>query len=244
MHIHRFYLEGFTGAPNKEIFLHDKENEALIHQLLHVFRLQVDSVIIVFNKEAGEWVAKVTEINKSKQVHLLLTQNTWTYETLSPVKNLTLYMSIIKNSNFDLVVEKAVELGVSKIVPVMTRYTVKSNLNYTRLNKIVVEATEQCGRIDPFEVSPIMNLEEAIEDALTNNQKTYFADISGMTKKYEASKETNIALFIGPEGGWEGEEKDLFVNKNIDPICLGAYVLRAETAAIAGVSKIMLDGLI
>ncbi len=240
MHIHRFYIKEFKEGVEAEVELDKTEHMALVHQLLNVFRLKPAAPVLIFNQSAGEWLAEIKSIDKKSGVIIRLLQKQWTMETMSPPRDLCLYMSIIKNSNFDTVVEKAVEIGVSSIVPVITEHTVKTNLNFERLNKIIIEATEQCGRIDPFEISPIMHLAEAIKDAKKRGGEIFFADITGASEDHKTPGK-KLALFIGPEGGWSAEEKELFRKEGVKALFLGHYVLRSETAAIIGMGKLMVD---
>lgn len=236
MRIHRFYIKNLENTTNHV------EDEELIHQLISVFRYKTGDTIAVFNEGLGEWEVQLEELNKKKlsfkfikQIKEGLHQDV---EGDGKRKKTTLYMSIIKNSNFDLVVEKATELGIGEVVPILSERTVKTNLNQDRLNKIVREATEQSGRIDLMKVGEIITLNEAIAQSKLYSEQVFFGHINEANMSHiDAAK--NSALFIGPEGGWTDEEVQTFIKENILPLSLGQYVLRAETAAIVGGAKLL-----
>jgi 16S rRNA (uracil1498-N3)-methyltransferase len=155
-------------------------------------------------------------------------------------KKVCLYMSIIKNSNFDLIVEKSVELGVHQITPVVTERTIKNNLNIQRINKIIKEATEQSCRIDLMKIGESVDLKNAIKIAKSQFDVVYFGSVdendekdqNNITKQRRKSTDLKIAVFIGPEGGFSDDELSMFEIEKISALRLGDYVLRAETAAI------------
>jgi len=302
MRLHRFYIAPEFFAPKagvigQEIKIEAKAGKAgavekneqkeqdferLIHQWRDIFRFGKGDRVLIFNELYGQWLLEFTGLDKKNGATLEIIEQDIAPsgikgEVMMPKQNITLYMSIIKNSNFDLVVEKATELGVSKIVPVKTERTVKSGLNFERLRKLAIEASEQCGRMNIPEIAEIMELEDAIQDAkevTKKAQKTknaveyageygsnntsdqnrqnaiFFAHIDESLENdkdimvsaksaLDNSTQCDKAIFIGPEGGWSDIEIELFKHENISPISLGQFVLRAETAAIVGVSKFM-----
>lgn len=228
----RIPLDGSDPAENEQ-------NEALIHQWRDIFRMKAGDELIAFNAEAGEWKARFISLDKKKGAMIGLIEQLRKADELQPKRSVSLYMAIIKNSNFDLVVEKATELGVSHIIPVMTERTVKTNLNFYRLSRLATEASEQSGRISPPEVHEIMQLRDAIAHAKASNGQILFGHIDESdAADSQSANSGNTALFIGPEGGWSDAEISLFQSEGIMPISLGQFVLRAETAAIVGVSKL------
>lgn len=232
MKIHRFYIKDLDTTS-------DSINDIpVVHQIHNVLRYKAGDVLNVFNENIGEWEIEIKDIHK-KVIHFLYKRQV----KIEPAKEVqakktVLYMSIIKNSNFDLVIEKAVELGATEVIPVLTERTVKTKLNMDRLRKIALEATEQCGRIDLMKVGEITVLHDAIAQSRLYSEQVFFGHINDANMNHpDVSKSS--ALFIGPEGGWSEEEVGLFIKENILPISLGQYVLRAETAAIVGISKII-----
>lgn len=255
MRIHRFYIKKFEGRQNEEVRIsidgtdpaENEQNEALIHQWRDIFRMKTGDELAIFNSEEGEWRGEFASLDKKKGATIKLLEQIQTPERQMPKREIWLYMAIIKNSNFDLVVEKATELGVSHIIPVSTERTVKANLNFYRLNRLAIEATEQSGRIAPPEIHEIIDLQAAIAHAKSaegvGSERIFYGDIaehkeiSGSPKDNTPNNEGKCALFIGPEGGWTEGEAASFAAEGIRPVSLGQFVLRAETAAIVGVSK-------
>ena len=232
MRIHRFYIK---ELDNTSSFIEDAD---LIHQLTHVFRYKTGDIVSVFNEKLGEWEAEITDIHK-KRLSFKYIRQTKIENPAEAVSNKSvLYMSIIKNSNFDLVVEKATELGITEVVPITTERTIKTKLNYSRLNKIIQESTEQCGRIDLMKVGEILVLSDAIAQAKLYSEEVFFGHINDANMNHPDPAKNN-ALFVGPEGGWSEEEIALFSKEKIVPISLSQNVLRAETAAIIGASRLV-----
>ncbi len=249
MRIHRFYIKKFEGRQGEEVHVsadspdtaENEQNEALIHQWRDIFRMKTGDELAIFNAKEGEWRGEFASLDKKKGAGIKLLEKIQAPELQKPKREIWLYMALIKNSNFDLVVEKATELGVSHIIPLATERTVKANLNFYRLNRLAIEATEQSGRIAPPEIHELMDLSEAISHAKAAgkmlSEHIFYGDIAENQGIAEFS-DTN-ALFIGPEGGWTESEVTSFAADGIRPVSLGQFVLRAETAAIVGVSKLM-----
>ncbi len=171
---------------------------------------------------------------------------------------LWLIQSMLKGDHFDMVVEKATELGVSTIVPCVSERTIKMGINKDRLQKIAIEASEQCGRRDVPAIFDITSLQNAVSNYIqSNNGLLYVCNAGG--KSVEAvkkeitralssrssqsasskSKQNKVAILVGPEGGWSPKELEYFESNKISSISLGDNVLRAETAAIVGVYALL-----
>ncbi len=243
MRLHRFYIQDSLSGKKEIRISHEK----LLHQLRDVFRLAAGDEVIFFDGRGIDYGCKVTVLAKREGVFEKLSEE----QSFIPETKVTLLMSVIKKENFELVVEKATELGVSTIVPIVTERTLIKNLNTDRLQRIMIEASEQCGRGDIPLLGEITNLELAIAD-----YKNIIAfDISGydlsserihkvLGSPREALGQTivnspAIEILIGPEGGWSEKELALLRDKNITLAKLGDTTLRAETAAIVACSKIL-----
>lgn len=225
MRLHRFYTKEKIG-DNSEIEIFE---ERIVHQVRNVFRLGAGDKVVLFDGSGFDFDSEIISTSKSN-LELKITNSK---KVFVPEKRLTLFMSVIKKENFELVCEKACELGISKIVPVVTERTLMKNLNRERIEKILIEASEQCGRGDVPELGEITNLELVI----TNSKEQLFvADIGGNLIRNSEFVVHNCSLLIGPEGGWSEEEREMFKVKKINTISLGETVLRAETAAIVGVA--------
>lgn len=238
MKIHRFYIESVDVSDlnnKKEIVT---QETYIIHQLKNVFRYNIGQIVHIFNERIGEIEVSISHFSK-KDMSFTYIRHIKDIKDFDFNKNqnkeITLYMSIIKNSNFDLVVEKVVELGVNKIIPIITDRTIKNNLNYVRLNKIIKEATEQCGRIDLLKIENTIDFKDSIPKALKDGDINYFGFINNkidVKKIFVNSNKNKIGIFIGPEGGFSDKEIKTFFDNNFLDLALNQNVLRAETAAI------------
>lgn len=235
MRLHRFYVETPITSDNFDIT--DKD---LVHQWKKVFRYNVGSQVILFDGSGIDYLAIISSIrNLGATVNILKKHKL----DLVPRKNIWLCMSLIKKDNFDLVVQKATELGVNHIVPIISEHSEKKKLNLERMKKIVIEATEQSGRGDILEIHNTMTLKEIFETGLLPQEKIVLHPTgSGVIpfKQYINSiNQASFAVFIGPEGGFSEKEILFFKQYNMPLFSLGSQILRAETAGIA-ISSLML----
>ncbi|MDD3548463.1 MAG: RsmE family RNA methyltransferase [Candidatus Paceibacterota bacterium] len=225
---YRFFIEK-NFEKNKIIYLSEEE---LINQLKNVLRLKAKDKIIIFNNQEKEVLAEIVEINKNfikiKILKILENQN----ESLS--RKTILYCSILKKENFELVVQKATEIGVKSIVPLITKRTVKQNFKEERLKKIIKEASEQSERISLPILNKILTFEKAIKESLNNDINLFFERRGMNISELRKLKAEKVGVFIGPEGGFTDEELALAKANNHKIISLGKLNLRAETAAIIG----------
>lgn len=226
MRLHRFY----TLQPLGEVVV--ITDGSVLNQWKNVFRYTQGVLVILFNGDGSEYTYSIDSIS-SASCNLTQVKRSPSY---IPTKKVTLYLSLIKKDNFELVAQKVTELGITNIVPIISSRSEKKNLNDERLNKIIVEASEQCGRGDVPVVSPITYLSKALEK-INNVENSFVLQMGGTPFKDNRLKEiikesSNINLFIGPEGGWSQEEEEMFNSFGISSVSLGNTVLRAETAAI------------
>jgi 16S rRNA (uracil1498-N3)-methyltransferase len=227
--MHRFIRQNFDFSQDKLVIT----DRRLIHQIKNVLRLEEGDTIQLCDGNKQEARAKIINFDPKQGLAVDLVNRF--VNNNEPEKNLTLYCSILKNKNFDLVVEKCSELGINKIVPLISERTVKTGLKYNRLNKKIREAAEQCGRGVMPELAEKKNLKEAIDLASKQNKENIFYSLQaeGQRKNFEAK---NLGVFIGPEGGWTKEEIEEFRNQeHFTKSSLGKLILRTETAAIVGV---------
>jgi len=223
MRENRFFIEskiekGRVKILNKEIF----------HQLKNVLRKRVGERIILFNGSGVEAEAKIEKLLKDEvEVEVLKIER----PKREPQVFVSLFCSVLKKSNFELVVQKVTEIGIKEIVPIICKNTVKTGLNFQRLEKIAKEAAEQSKRVTLPKVEKILSFEEAIEKAKSFDLKILF-DISGKNFSPVKKETKKVALFIGPEGGWDELEIELAKKENFEILNLGKLNLRSETAAI------------
>jgi 16S rRNA (uracil1498-N3)-methyltransferase len=187
----------------------------------------------VFDGTSGEWLARISEGAK-KRMTLSVERRTREAET---VPDVWLAFAPVKRAQTDWLVEKATELGVARLIPVMTQRTVAERVKLERLEAIAIEAAEQCGRtMLPQIVEPA-----TLKQLLSQNSRTlYFADEAGGEPAAAALKRGPALILTGPEGGFTDEERALVrAAANAVPISLGPRILRAETAALAALAAYM-----
>jgi len=225
MRLHRFI--GNFGLSEGQIAIEDKD---FINQAKNVLRLNVGDKLILCDGNLNEAVAEIINLNKEfaelKILEVKKNEN-------EPDKYVILYCPILKKENFELAVQKAVEVGIKEITPVITKRTVKLGLNIERLDKIIKEAAEQSGRGILPKLNQSLKFEEAIKEAAENNEINFFFDMSAdqSIAKFRETK-GRIGIFVGPEGGWDEEELKVAKEANFTSATLGKATLRAETAAI------------
>ncbi len=233
MRLHRFYIK----APiSTDIF--DVTDKGLVHQWRSVFRYNVGSQVILFDDSGIDYLAMITSLRSSgASVEVLKKKN----NKNKPKINLWLYVGLIKKDNFETVVEKATELGVSHIVPVLCDRSEKKNINMERLQKIAVEASEQSGRGGLPVIHPIIEMALALDSGSLPKDR-FFLNLDGhyIGDVLQEKKLEEAAFFIGPEGGWSDTEIQKFASHDIKSVSLGPQVLRAETASIAISSLLLL----
>lgn len=184
--------------------------------------------IILFNGTGIEAEAEIKKFSKDKiEVEVLNIEK----PEREPKIFVSLFCSILKKSNFELVVQKATEIGVKEIIPILCKNTVKTGVNLKRLEKIAKEATEQSKRITLPKIKKVLSFKEAIERAKNFDLKILF-DISGKDFSLVKKGAKSVAIFIGPEGGWDELEIEMAKKENFEILNLGKLNLRSETAAI------------
>lgn len=201
------------------------------HYLAQVMRVAPGSIIILLDNQTGEWTAEVTATSR-RAVDVTVTQNLRPRE---PVPDFWLCVAPIKKHHFDLVIEKATELGVDRILPVLTRRSVVDKVNAERMGVIMREAAEQCARTALPELAPPVPLPRLLAD-WPQERTIFFADENGGESAATtiARHPGPAAILIGPEGGFDDDERALIrAHPQAHPISLGPRILRAETAAIA-----------
>jgi 16S rRNA (uracil1498-N3)-methyltransferase len=180
----------------------------------------------------------MVELGKKKQV-LIIDEYQGKRE---PARQVTLYQSLLKSDKFDWLIQKAVELGVTKIIPVVSQYCIVKDISpakRVRYNDIIKEATEQCGGAKLAELAPVTKFADAIELAFKAGGAKVIAWENETDYALADAATDVVQLFIGPEGGYSAEEIEAAKNRQIIPVTLGKRILRAETAAIAALAKLL-----
>lgn len=208
--------------------------------LLNVLRLQPGAAILVFNGQAGEWRARL-ESSIGRIAALRVETRT---RPQTPRPDLVLLFAPLKHARLDYMVQKAVEMGVGSLRPVLTRRTVPSRVNLERMRANVVEATEQCGVLAIPEVEPPLRLAEALA-ALASDRLLIFCDEDApVANPIQALSEAGcarVAVLIGPEGGFDPAEREaILARAPVRRISLGPRILRADTAAVAALAAVQM----
>jgi len=206
------------------------------HYLLNVMRKKINDKILIFNQFDGEFLAEIILINK-KNITLLIIEKVRNPET---VNDIWVMFAPVKKNATDIIIQKATELGVSCIIPILTERTIARRVNLKRMEEIAIEASEQCERITVPKIAPIQSLTEIIS-TWDFNRKIYYGDetIRNSSEIFEDNNQLlthpSGAILIGPEGGFSLKEINFLKLKNfIIPINFGPRVLRSDTAVICG----------
>ncbi|KZX87752.1 16S rRNA (uracil(1498)-N(3))-methyltransferase [Erythrobacter sp. HI0037] len=209
------------------------------HYLTRVMRVAPGDAVILCDDITGEWAAEVVEAGKR---HVLL-QPRDHQRPREAVPDFWLCPALLKKDRFDLVLEKATELGVDRILPVITRRCVADKLNAERAATVVTEAAEQCARTALPEVAAVSRLDTLL-DEWPQERHLFFADEEGGEPVADAFcyAEGPAALLVGPEGGFDDAERAAIrAHPASVAISLGPRILRGETAAIAGMAVWMAE---
>lgn len=230
----RFKTRIFTEQPlTSGIQITLSEDKS--HYLANVMRLKNGDELICFNGSDGEYAAQIIAINK-KQTRLTIA-NQLRPQQKSP--DIWLLFAPLKKDRTDFLIEKAVELGVTKLIPVITKHTITDKIRPERLKLQIIEAAEQCERLDIPELGEAIKLNDLLNN--WNRQRIlYFMDERGKGRPCAnvfAQNQGAAALLIGPEGGFAAEEASLLYQLPfVKTITLGPRILRAETAAAASLA--------
>ncbi len=229
MKIHRFLFSFGANANSLEIREGDTFN-----QIKNVLKLKPREKVLFLDGRGLEAQAKLVSYEKGKILFDIIEIKK---AKIAPVE-IILYCAVLKKDNFEIMAQKAAELGVSKIVPIITKRTVKLDLNIGRIRKIMEEAIELSGRNYVPEIFSPIKFEDALRDA-KKNSINIFCDKSGKPIDISALKTAqSMGVFIGPEGGWDEREIVSAQKSGCRTARLSDFILRAETAAIAAVCVI------
>ena len=229
MKLHRFFVT--TGFVRGELRIADLE---LVHQMRDVLKLHPGESCILFN--ATEQEAQVTVIEYAEN-ELIVSVDEILKKREEKIK-IVLYCAVLKRENFEFVVQKVTELGVTEIVPIITQRTIKTGLKQERLEKIATEATEQSGHIGIPSIQKPMSFFDALHRAQDHDKVfVLHTEKSGNENDtlFPAKTHMSIGIFIGPEGGFTLEEIQKAKEYSYNIHTFPDMVLRAETAAIVGV---------
>ena len=211
----------------------DKLDKFQSHYLNKVMRIKENEVFSLFNNN-GEWEAKVLSQSKSI-IEFKITKQLRQKEN---IKELWLAFSPIKSNYQNFMIQKATELGVTKFLPIIFDRTVVRKINKERLEKIIIEASEQSNRINLPKIEEPQSLNNFLE---TNSIDLILTDLNSNNNKIDKSKLTDkpVCIIIGPEGDFsEDERQEILAFKGVQPIKINENILRSETAVISAISII------
>lgn len=203
------------------------------HYLRHVLRLKPGHTLILFNGKGGEYTATLSQCQKTKTT--LTINDHQPIERESPL-NLTLAQAIAKPEHMDYAIQKAVELGVTTIIPLLTERSVPIEKHRIpkreqHWQKIIQSACEQCGRNRLPDLQPTQTLTHWLSQPQTGTKLLFIPDAQNSLSSLKPQTQT-ITLLIGAEGGLTPEEIQMTQQKDYQPITLGPRILRTETATI------------
>ncbi len=229
----RLFVDGRL-APGTRIEL----GEAQAHYLVHVLRSKLGAEILVFNGRDGEWRARLIESKKRTAVLEVLEQT----RPQADGPDIDYLFAPLKHARLDYMVQKAVEMGVAKLSPVLTRRTVPDRVNLERMRANAIEAAEQCGVLRVPEIAELRPLAKAL-DSWDPKRALFFCD-EGAGRICPLAvlarvRPGPLAVLIGPEGGFSDEERQLLRSKPfVVALSLGPRIMRADTAAVAALALI------
>ena len=209
----------------------DKLDKPQSHYLIKVMRIKRNDFFSLFNSY-GEWEAKVLEILKGIVQFKIIKQ----IRSKESSKEIWLAFSPIKSNYQNFMIQKATELGVTKFLPIIFNRTIVRKINKERLEKIVIEASEQSNRLNVPLIEKAQNLKNFLK---LNSMDLIFTDLNSDNKKIDKSKLTNkpICIIIGPEGDFsETEREEILSFKNVQALKINENILRSETAVISAIS--------
>lgn len=204
------------------------------HYLFGVMRLTQGSRILLFNGRDGEYLAEVSEAGKRGGQLSCLEQT----RPLQMPPDLWLVFAPIKKARTDFIVEKAVEMGVARLLPVQTEFTNSERIRRDRLQAHALEAAEQCGATFVPEVAELQRFDRLL-DSWPKDRQLLFCDESraGDQVTLAGASRGPWAILVGPEGGFSNNERvRLGKLPQMTQICLGPRILRADTAAVAALT--------
>ena len=223
----RLFLQQEGLAAETEVEL----DRAQAHYLLDVMRGRVGDRVLLFNGRDGEWLAAIARAER-RRCTLEVVEQTRVQE---PEDGPTLLFAPIKKNKLDMLVEKATELGVRRLIPVQTRRSIVDRVNGARLRAMTIEAAEQCGRLTLPEISELQTLDQVLK-TWPADHPLYVGDETGGGEPILSAicAKKPAAFLIGPEGGFEPAEAESFDSHPfVKKIDLGPNILRAETAGLA-----------
>ena len=203
------------------------------HYLVNVMRAKRGGNVNFFNKN-GEWLSEIVFLEKDRVEVKFLSKIKENTNTL----NIELAICLVKKNAMEIILQKATELGIRKIIPIISERTEVKEINFERANKIVIEATEQSNQLEPPQISEILNLKDFLN---INRNKIFFADINSdySLEKKDFKEGETVTVLVGPEGDFSPTERELILNDSTTvAFSLSKNILRTDTAVISAISLV------
>jgi 16S rRNA (uracil1498-N3)-methyltransferase len=225
----------FVDAPMAQNATVDLPKES-VHYLLTVLRLTDGATLKVFNGRDGEWLAEVEQQGRKSAVLHLRDQT----QTQPQTASVDYIFAPLKAARLDYIVQKAVEMGATRLCPVITQFTQVTRLNLDRMRANVIEAAEQCGILTIPEVCEEISLLSLLH-TWTPSAPLLFCDedaeSDGPLAKLQTTKSGPFGVLIGPEGGFSEQEREEILRiPSVIRLSLGPRILRADTAGVAALA--------
>ena len=224
----RIYIKKEISS-NLLIYIKDKQH----HFLKNVMRVQINDTIRIFDGITGEWLSKVSSVNRNNIVLRVIEK----IKNMVQIPDIWLIFAPIKQHRMNIAIQKATELGATKAVPCLTEYTDIKSVNIKNLQLNAIEAAEQSERLDIPKIEKPIQLQSLLNSWPEDRYLVYFDEKLNQEKNIVESllplKNNNKkwAVLIGPEGGFSDSEKKLITkSKNVLAVSLGNRLLRSDTA--------------
>ncbi|MBE7076174.1 MAG: 16S rRNA (uracil(1498)-N(3))-methyltransferase [Clostridiales bacterium] len=224
----------FGIKKNKKIYIEGEE----FNHLKNVLRMNIGDELLVSLNDENEYACQIEKFDKNRAVCKMIGQNECVG---NPNKNIVIFQAITKRPKFEFIVQKATEIGITKIVPFVSEYVIAkvTENKIDRLNSIAMNACKQCER----SIMPIIENAKKIDEVIAEfknfdivlfaNERTDKGEKIKNLDKYQ-----NIAIIVGSEGGFSQKEKERFVEEGATSISLGKRIYRCETASVAMMSLV------
>tara|TARA_Y100001968_G_scaffold89781_1_gene80772 strand:+ start:241 stop:942 length:702 start_codon:yes stop_codon:yes gene_type:complete len=224
--IRLFFKESLSLNLNSKL---DKEQS---HYLTKVMRIKVGESFSLFN-QSGEWEAKVDNIYKGVVDFIIVKK----LRSLNKEKEIWLAFAPIKLNYLNLMIQKATEIGITRFIPILSERTIVRKINEKRINKIIIEASEQSNRLKVPSIDKLTKLEAFLKS--NQNTNIIFGDLNTDNKILDLKNKEPICILIGPEGDFSTKERENILKlKNLIPLKINNNILRSETAAISMISVV------
>jgi 16S rRNA (uracil1498-N3)-methyltransferase len=205
----------------------------------NVLRLSAGGTILVFNGRDGEWQASISGLKRPDSLNIVAQTR-----PQDRLPDLAYVFAPLKHARLDYMVQKAVEMGVSSLQPVLTRFTQVSRVNGERMRANVIEAAEQCGILSITDVAEPMTLDRYLSERNGQRLLVFCDEAAEATNPIRAlqggrTAANGIDILIGPEGGFAQEERAVLLRQpQILRLSLGPRILRADTAGVAALALV------